>query len=76
MTSLKLQQDVTLGGKKYPLSELKPSDDLVVRSINILIERLRANGIKAYAINVLFNLTEDEMNRINALDRNEKHDWY
>lgn len=21
-------------------------------------------------------LTEDEMNRINALDRNEKHDWY
>lgn len=60
VTSLKLQQDVTLGGKKYPLSELKPSDDLVVRSINILIERLRANGIKAYAINVLFNLTEDE----------------
>lgn len=60
VASLKLQQDVTLGGKKYPLSELKPSDDLVVRSINILIERLRANGIKAYAINVLFNLTEDE----------------
>lgn len=23
-----------------------------------------------------FALTEDEMNRINALDRNEKHDWY
>lgn len=23
-----------------------------------------------------FNLTENEMNRINALDRNEKHDWY
>lgn len=23
-----------------------------------------------------FELTEDEMNRINALDRNEKHDWY
>lgn len=23
-----------------------------------------------------FNLSEDEMNRINALDRNEKHDWY
>lgn len=23
-----------------------------------------------------FSLTEDEMNRINALDRNEKHDWY
>ena len=23
-----------------------------------------------------FTLTEDEMNRINALDRNEKHDWY
>ena len=23
-----------------------------------------------------FELTEDEMERINALDRNEKHDWY
>lgn len=23
-----------------------------------------------------FTLTEDEMNRINALNRNEKHDWY
>lgn len=23
-----------------------------------------------------FELTEDEINRINALDRNEKHDWY
>lgn len=23
-----------------------------------------------------FELTEDEMNRINELDRNEKHDWY
>lgn len=23
-----------------------------------------------------FELTDDEMNRINALDRNEKHDWY
>ena len=23
-----------------------------------------------------FELTENEMNRINALDRNEKHDWY
>lgn len=23
-----------------------------------------------------FSLSEDEMNRINALDRNEKHDWY
>ena len=23
-----------------------------------------------------FELTEDEMNRINTLDRNEKHDWY
>ena len=23
-----------------------------------------------------FELTEDEMNRINSLDRNEKHDWY
>ena len=23
-----------------------------------------------------FTLTEDEMNRIKALDRNEKHDWY
>ena len=23
-----------------------------------------------------FELTEDEMNRVNALDRNEKHDWY
>lgn len=23
-----------------------------------------------------FELTEDEMNQINALDRNEKHDWY
>lgn len=23
-----------------------------------------------------FTLTDDEMNRINALDRNEKHDWY
>lgn len=23
-----------------------------------------------------FTLSEDEMNRINALDRNEKHDWY
>lgn len=23
-----------------------------------------------------FELTEDEMNHINALDRNEKHDWY
>ncbi len=23
-----------------------------------------------------FELTEDDMNRINALDRNEKHDWY
>ena len=23
-----------------------------------------------------FELSEDEMNRINALDRNEKHDWY
>ena len=23
-----------------------------------------------------FELTEEEMNRINALDRNEKHDWY
>ena len=23
-----------------------------------------------------FELTEDEMNKINALDRNEKHDWY
>ena len=23
-----------------------------------------------------FTLTGDEMNRINALDRNEKHDWY
>ena len=23
-----------------------------------------------------FSLTEDEMERINALDRNEKHDWY
>ena len=23
-----------------------------------------------------FELTIDEMNRINALDRNEKHDWY
>ena len=23
-----------------------------------------------------FALTEDEMNRINALDRGEKHDWY
>lgn len=23
-----------------------------------------------------FTLTEDEMNRINALDRGEKHDWY
>ena len=23
-----------------------------------------------------FALTDDEMNRINALDRNEKHDWY
>ena len=23
-----------------------------------------------------FELTEDEMNRINALDRGEKHDWY
>lgn len=23
-----------------------------------------------------FTLTEDEMNHINALDRNEKHDWY
>ncbi|MCP8386567.1 aldo/keto reductase [Clostridioides difficile] len=23
-----------------------------------------------------FNLTEDEMNRMNALDRGEKHDWY
>lgn len=23
-----------------------------------------------------FELTEDEMSRINALDRNEKHDWY
>lgn len=23
-----------------------------------------------------FELTETEMNRINGLDRNEKHDWY
>ena len=23
-----------------------------------------------------FSLTDDEMSRINALDRNEKHDWY
>jgi diketogulonate reductase-like aldo/keto reductase len=23
-----------------------------------------------------FELTEEEMRRINALDRNEKHDWY
>lgn len=23
-----------------------------------------------------FELTEEEMERINALDRNEKHDWY
>ena len=23
-----------------------------------------------------FELTEDEMERINALDRGEKHDWY
>lgn len=23
-----------------------------------------------------FSLTEDEMKRINALDRGEKHDWY
>lgn len=23
-----------------------------------------------------FELTEAEMNEINALDRNEKHDWY
>jgi len=23
-----------------------------------------------------FNLTDEEMNKINALDRNEKHDWY
>lgn len=23
-----------------------------------------------------FSLTEDEMNKINALDKNEKHDWY
>ena len=23
-----------------------------------------------------FSLTEDEMDRINALDRGEKHDWY
>ena len=23
-----------------------------------------------------FKLTENEMDRINALDRNEKHDWY
>jgi diketogulonate reductase-like aldo/keto reductase len=23
-----------------------------------------------------FELTDEEMNRINALDRNEKHDWY
>ena len=23
-----------------------------------------------------FSLTDDEMDRINALDRNEKHDWY
>lgn len=23
-----------------------------------------------------FELTEEEMEKINALDRNEKHDWY
>jgi diketogulonate reductase-like aldo/keto reductase len=23
-----------------------------------------------------FELTEEEMRQINALDRNEKHDWY
>ena len=23
-----------------------------------------------------FELSAEEMNRINALDRNEKHDWY
>lgn len=23
-----------------------------------------------------FSLTDEEMNAINALDRNEKHDWY
>ena len=23
-----------------------------------------------------FELTDEEMERINALDRNEKHDWY
>lgn len=28
------------------------------------------------SMDVGFELTEEEMEQINALDRNEKHDWY
>lgn len=60
ITSFKLQQDITLEKKKYPLSKLKPSDNLIVRSINVLIDRLRKLDIKESVIKTLFNLSETE----------------
>ena len=60
LTSFKLQQDITLEKKKYPLSNLKPSDNLIVRSINVLIDRLRKLDIKESVIKILFNLSETE----------------
>jgi diketogulonate reductase-like aldo/keto reductase len=43
---------------------------IVIPSSNI------PNHIKENTELYHFSLTEDEMNHINALDRNEKHDWY
>lgn len=60
LSSFKLQQDITFEKKKYPLSALKPSDNTNVRSINILIDRLRKLEIKETAIKILFNLSEQD----------------
>ena len=39
--------------------------------------KVRSAGISCYYISIFdFSLSEDEMGKIAALNRNEKHDWY
>lgn len=57
ITSVTLNQNILFGGHTYPLSDLMPSDNEAVQSLNSLIERLRQNGIKEDVLTKLFNLT-------------------
>lgn len=48
-----------------------------VQNLGIVVQSWYPLGGRGYMAELLdFELIEEEMDLINALDRNEKHDWY